>query len=933
MTNPLLRHAISNALRTYGIAGASTLALGIALPAVAQDATQDASTQKLDTITVTGSNIRRVDIETSNPVITVDRAEIQKSGKLTVGDLLQQLPTIAGMNNNPNVNNGGGTGGSFIALRGLGSNRSLVLVDGKRIINNDVNTIPTAAIERIEVLTDGASAVYGSDAIAGVVNIILRKDYQGAEIQMNYGISDHDDGARRGFSISFGQTSDKGSLVGGIDYNKTDQILAGHRKFSEAPFYFLNGGGGTPVVIPVGSTASPTGTFSGFPQFANCSYYGYGTYDPSSPTGDGMPTGFRCFRGPGDPSGPTDAYNFNTLNLITTPQERTNIFLNGSYKITDSTEAYMQVFHNTTRSTAQLAEVPLIFSNTGLTFSADNPYNPFGVDIGPGDENVQIRLKALGPRTINFHSVNDQARIGLKGSIFGSDWQYDLWGNYGHNSGVFQNVNYLNASSMAFALSGDCTMPVAGEALTPQNCLNLFDQNDPNTAYALKNFYSLNADNGTLATERQGGLDVNGSLFDLPAGTVSMAAGANYRKFYVRNYNDTVETTDPSTGKCPAGSSSLCSTPFLAGYNVKEAYAEVFVPVLKDLPFVHSLNITGGDRWSKYSTFGSTNNWKLAVEYRPIEDLLLRGTVSTVFRAPNTTESFNPVASSFDPYTRGPGEPRSTSGSQIETVFSGASVGNYPLKPENGKSFDFGVVYDPQWLPGLSVSADLWRIYLLDNILRPYGQNVVDICYANGSYGGDSNPYCALLQFSGDSIQTIKPLTYQNLGRLDVKGVDFAAVYKLPETSFGNFSVGLNATYLNEYNNSSSILGVDDHVAGTYDNQYGSFPRWRAMGSLSWQMGDFSANWQQRLIGRLKNTAGQFAFLPGHFLPTGAVVYHNVSFGYNIEPINTRIDIGIDNIGDKQPPLFYQSVVNANIDINTYDPIGRYYWGRVTVKF
>jgi outer membrane receptor protein involved in Fe transport len=210
---------------------------------------------------------------------------------------------------------------------------------------------------------------------------------------------------------------------------------------------------------------------------------------------------------------------------------------------------------------------------------------------------------------------------------------------------------------------------------------------------------------------------------------------------------------------------------------------------------------------------------------------------------------------------------------------------------------------------------------------------VVDICYASGSYGGDSNPYCALLQFSGDSIQTIKPLTYQNLGRLDVKGVDFAAVYKLPETSFGNFSVGLNATYLTEYNNSSELLGIDDHVAGTYDNQYGSFPRWRALGSLSWQMGDFSANWQQRLIGRLKNTAGQFAFLPGHFLPTGAVVYHNVSFGYNIEPINTRIDIGIDNVGDKQPPLFYQSVINANIDINTYDPIGRYYWGRVTVKF
>ncbi len=931
MANALLRCAINRALRASGTVGMSAFALGFAATASAQNA--DEGTQRLDTITVTGSNIRRVDIETSNPVITIDRSEIQKSGKLTVGDLIQQLPTIAGAANNPNVNNGGGTGGSFISLRGLGTNRSLLLVDGKRVINPDVNAIPSSAIERIEVLTDGASAVYGSDAIAGVVNIIMRKDYQGAELQVNYGISDHDDGARRGFSLTFGQNSDKGSLVGGIDYNKTDQILAGHRSFSEAPFYFLNGGGGVPVVVAAGSTASPTGTFSGFPQFANCSYYGYGTYDPSSPTGDGMPTGFRCFLGAGDPSGHTDTYNFQTLNLITTPQERSNFFVNGTYKISDSTEAYVQVFHNSTRTAGQGAEVPLIFSNTGLIFSADNPYNPFGVDIGSGDENVQIRLKALGPRVIKFQSNTDQARLGVRGNLFGTDWQYDLWTNYGHTTGLFQNMNYLNAAAMEFALSGDCTLPTPGAVMTPQNCLNLFDQNDPNTAYALQNFYSLNSDAGALAVSRQGGLDVNGTLFDLPAGSVSMAAGANYRNFYVRNYNDTVRTTDPSTGTCPAGSSSLCATPFSAAYNVKEAYTEVFVPVLRELPFIHSLNVTLGDRWSKYNTFGSTNNWKLAVEYRPIEDLLLRGTVSTVFRAPNTTESFAPVASSFDPYTRGPGEPRSTSGAQIETVFSGASVGGYPLKPENGKSFDFGVVYDPQWLPGLSISADLWRIYLLNSIVRPTGQNVVDICYASGSYGGDSNPYCALLQFQGDSIQTIRPLTYQNLGRIDAGGVDFGGVYKLPETAFGKFSVGLNATYLTKYNNSSDILGVDDHVAGTYNNQYGNFPRWRAVGNIGWQMGDFSASWTQRLIGRLKNTAGQFAFLPGGYLPVGAVVYHNVAFGYNIEAINTRIDLGVDNVGDKQPPMFYQSVTNANIDINTYDPIGRYFWGRVTVKF
>jgi len=917
----------------YALYAGTTAVVGLsAAPAFAQDD----STQKLDTITVTGSNIRRVDIETSNPVITVDRAEIQKSGKLTVGDLLQQLPTIAGNANNPNVNNGGGTGGSFISLRGLGTNRTLVLVDGKRITNGDVNAIPSAAIERIEVLTDGASAVYGSDAIAGVVNFITRKDYQGAELQLNYGISDRDDGARKGFSITFGQTSDKGSLIGGIDYNKTDQILAGHRDFSQYSLS-LNRTGTT--VRRAGSFTGPGGYFVGVPQFANCSYYGYGVADPSAPGGGGIPQGYRCYE-PASATSTGDTFNFAPVNLITTPQERVNFFLNGSYKISDSMEAYMQFFHNSTKSAAQLAPLPIQMGPSGVTITAGNPYNPFGVDIGAGSADgydFGVRLTALGPRIINFNTKTDQARIGLKGNIFDTSWQYDLWGNYGHTNYAFRNINYFNAASASRALGDNCNLPQAGVPFDTNTCLNIFNQQDPNTATLLHNFYSLNVDNGALSTERQGGLDVNGTLFDLPAGSVGLAAGANYRKFYQRQYADTVSITDPVTGTCPAGSSSLCNAPFTGGYNVKEAYVEGFVPILKDLPFVHSLNVTLGDRWSKYSTFGSTNNWKVALEYRPIEDLLLRGTVSKVFRAPNTTELFRGLTSSYDAYTFNTAlnEPRSTSNTQVQTIFTGAALAGFPIKPENGKSFDFGVVYDPQWLPGLSLSADVWRIYLANNIQRPTGQTVVDLCYSsNAAHTYDpSNLYCSYINLNAQgTITNISGLSTINLGRLDAKGVDFAGVYKLPETSFGNFTIGLNATYLNEYDNAVPANPTAS-VAGTYNQQFGSFPRWRALGNVSWQMGDFSANWQQRYIGHLKNNAGAFTGLPGGYLPIGAVVYHNVSFGYNIEPINTRVDIGVDNLGDKQPPLYYQSVQNANIDINTYDPIGRYYWGRLTVKF
>jgi outer membrane receptor protein involved in Fe transport len=926
MQHTLLRQSIRQALEagteTYRIPlralpVAAFAAFGLAaVPALAQD---DASSQQLETITVTGSNIRRVDIETSNPVITIDRAEIEKSGKLTVGDLLQQLPTIAGAANNPNVNNSGGTGGSFISLRGLGTNRTLILVDGKRVLNGDVNSIPSAAIERIEVLTSGASAVYGSDAIAGVVNFILRKDYQGAELTTSYGVSDRDDGARQGFSVTFGQTSERGSLLGGIDYNKSDMILAGHREFSRDQ---LTIDPDTGEVFAGGSPTGPGGKYF-MPIFADCAS-GAGTFDGTSPANGAIPAGYRCYL-EADENGTNDEYNFAPLNLISTPQERTSLFLNGNYKLSDTVEAYMTAFHNKTSAAAQLAELPFSLNErSGLTWTADNPYNPFGVDIGVGAPNGEffaVRLKALGPRVTRNTVVTDQGRFGLKGSLFDSAWQWDVWGNYGRSDFLAESRNFLNAAGAGVALSGDCIPYVEGEPLTTATCLNIADQNDPITAQLFKQFYSLNTDARVLQIERQAGFDINGTAMELPAGALGIAAGANYRKIDVRQTADTVTLTDPLTGGCPAGSQTLCTNPFSGGYNVKEAYIEAFVPILKDLPFVHSLNLTLGDRYSKYDTFGSTNNWKAAIEYRPIEDLLLRGTVTTVFRAPNNGELFTPLTGSADNYIPPAATGwNSSGGDQIDVFYTGAAVGGFPIKPETGKSFDFGVVYDPQWLEGLSVSADLWRIYLNDIIIRPTGQTVVDFCFADAN-----SPYCDMINFSAGVIQDISGLTIQNFGRLDTKGIDLAVSYRLPETAFGNFRVGLNASYLTEYNN--SVPGAPtSHVAGTYQSQYGNFPRWRALGTANWQMGDFSANWTQRYQGRIN-------LRDGLDLPIGAVVYHNLSFGYNIDPINTRLDIGVDNVGDKQPPLFYQATTNANIDINTYDPIGRFYWGRVTVKF
>ena len=336
MSNTLLRGAIRRGLRTVGVAGATLAGTSAALPAFAQDA-QDQPDQKLETITVTGSNIRRVDIETSNPVITIDRAAIQKSGKLTLGDLVQQLPAVTGPNTNPQVNNGGGTGFSSIGLRGLGSPRTLVLINGHRYLTGDPNAIPANMVERIEVLTDGASSVYGSDAVAGVVNFILRSDYQGAEFMVNYGISDHDDGESKGYQFTFGQSSDKGSIMAGLSYNKQDQVLSAHRGFSKNSVS-LYGTVDTPPVGNVGgSTSSPYGHVQIPDAFADlfpdCTT-GYLARNPGT-SGQNIATDYHCYVNNGPNS---DKYNYATVNLIMTPQERTGLFLNGNYKLTDNVE-------------------------------------------------------------------------------------------------------------------------------------------------------------------------------------------------------------------------------------------------------------------------------------------------------------------------------------------------------------------------------------------------------------------------------------------------------------------------------------------------------------------------------------------------------------------------------------------------------------------
>ncbi|WP_187300571.1 TonB-dependent receptor domain-containing protein, partial [Mizugakiibacter sediminis] len=392
------------------------------------------------------------------------------------------------------------------------------------------------------------------------------------------------------------------------------------------------------------------------------------------------------------------------------------------------------VFHNKTTSQFAIAPLPFDALADGVNISAQNYYNPFGVTFGPASgQNFLTRFTGLGQRVGNFTTTTDAVTAGLKGSIGETSWQWDAGVNYGHYNQFRSSQGYVYYEGLRGALGPSyfdagtgqvvCgTNPATGGTGPIAGCtpINLFDQANPVVTDQLRQ-YQVTPFYTTTVINRAAEVNANGELFNLPAGAVSLAVGADYRKEYQRNGVDFVAITTGSGGTCFI-SQEACSTPLAGGFTVKEAYAELFIPILKDLPFARALNVTLGSRYSDYSSVGNTTNSKLSVEWRPIDDLLLRGTISEVFRAPNISELFAGAAGSApsfsDPCIKQdaaslaahphacagvPANYKGTGLSQTTAVVSGAVPAGVTLKPELGKSFDWGFVYDPHWLDGFSV--------------------------------------------------------------------------------------------------------------------------------------------------------------------------------------------------------------------------------------
>ena len=921
--------------------------------AQAQQPSQDQGNTKdqpktLQTVVVTGSLIRRVDTETASPVTIIDRQNITSSGKPTLGDVLQQLPSVAGAATNPqNNSNGGGVasplteggdGASRVSLRGLGTGRTLVLIDGQRMLNPDMNLVPQNMVQRIDVLAEGASTTYGSDAVGGVVNIILRHDFDGAEVSVNSGISGHGDGQRHGLSLTMGHTGDRFNIVGGLDYNKYNAVPATRRDFSKEQLYLYGG-----AVSVIGSSSIPTGRMQIPPSLQG--YFGC----PAKPnqvtlaSGDGTSLNdYRCRTG-------DDTFNYAAYNYIQVAQQRTDGFVLGSYNLTDNITAFVDAFYNYTNSSGLDAYAP-VGTGDGLVIPASAPFNPFGVTFkappppgsppGPQTYTFQTRLTSLGTRLHPYTTSTGQLIAGLRGAIGQSSWNWNMTLDYGHTARTQLDENEIDIPALQAAIDSG---------------VNIFDQANNGAAFRA---FGVDADVAYHKSEilRQISAGANGNLFSLPAGDVQLAVGALYRKQSMNYTVDPRTVLDPVTATCQILQEG-CGSPGSGNDNVKEAFAETLVPLLKEVPGAYSLNLDLGVRYSDYDSAGSTTNAKVAIEWRPIQDLLVRGTISQVFRAPNLDQLYDGrslvqpglndpciglTAAELAQHTNAcQYVPVNWSGNdvqQVNTYYSGANVVGGNLKPEHGKSVDFGLVYNPSWAQGLNTSLDFWHIYLYDTLVPISGVTVVNACFDN-----NASPFCSFIHRYDTTTTTPGQVFYidapvTNLGTLSTSGIDFTANYKLPHFDLGSvnpgdFKLGLATSYIATFNNNATPGAAGstvDKLAGTWNAQFGNISRWRGAVTLGWNRGDWDAQWRTRYISGV--TALNADALTNASLQVASVVYSDVQFGVAVPGIHTRFDVGVDNVFDRRPPLIYQNG-QVNTDTATYDAMGRYYWARATLKF
>lgn len=993
-TSNLVQQAVKKAL----FLGAATAS--VTYPA-AQAVAQSQPSADMKEVIVTGSRIRRVEEETANPVFVIDQQAIANTGVATAGELVARIPAIAGAATNTQVNNGGGYGEATIELRGLDAKRTLILVDGRRLglvgftaDATDVNQIPLNMIERVEVLKEGAGAIYGSDAVGGVVNFITRKNVEGLELKADYGRSGKSDGEHYSVSATFGTSTDKMSFIVGGSYTKQEAVSSGDREFSKFALYLY---GSSTGVTQGGSSRVPTGrVFLPGNTRETTTNAGLGaptarTYDCLSPaqeaalvaanaasatplspaallaaqqisvtrTGAGTAVGdYRCY------VGANDAYNYQPLNLIMTPSEHVSAFTKLNYQITDNIEAYATFITNRTHSGYQIAPLPFDAQVDDVVLSRNSIYNPFGIDFGgltTGNPNFLLRLSAVGNRSQDAVSDSKVLNGGVRGSLFNTGWNWNLNMTTSRLDQLGTISGYILKNSLVAALGPSFTDASGAHCGTPgaviSGCtpVNFFNPTAAGQAAAINSISSGYNQNNTYRYE-SAAFEVDGRLGELPAGDLMASFGVEYNSQEGRYIADSIVQAQPPLYLQCQLANEACTGNSIGHYNSKQLYVEFYIPLLKDMPGAQTLALDIGGRYSDYSLFGNTSKGDFKLEWRPIGDLLVRGTYSQIFRVPtivdlyaspaNTSVTFNDPCTNLTQamVNANPnlalacqGVPRTGTFKQPNGQITGLDTANPNLAPETGNVTTFGVVYEPQFLSGLSLEVDFWDVTVKGLITTLDSNFSIDQCVKTGS-----PQFCNLVTRFTTGANSGQILVFNNptinLGELNTNGIDFSVRYALKDTPAGSFNFTIDLTRINSYENKPAANTDPIEIAGTYDRQFGNYAKWRGLAGVGWSMGELdallSARYIHSLVLKEPSVTGFDAngnVYPDLELPS--VTYLDFTIGYNL-PTNTRIQLGGQNLTDKQPPILYQNnVTNSNTDVETYDLVGRRWWLSVSQKF
>ena len=941
------KQRLSHAIKLAVSVNAGLLATTVATPAFAAE-----DEARMEEIVVTGSRIPRRDLSGPSPISVYDRTNIEQSGATSIGQMLREIPAVAGAAQSTSVNNGG-TGSQNISLRGIGSQRTLVLINGRRAPDSsggndglvDLNTIPVSMVERVEVLKDGASAIYGSDAIAGVVNIIYRTDFEGIEFSAQTGESSESDGNKTEYSLTVGRNFDNGAnFVVNFTRVEEDETLAGNRDWARQAKFLLAG-----EWVDGGSSAPPWGQYDG--QTLGPDY-----------NGDGM-GGLRAF------SFATDSYNYAPINFQRQPTERwlTNANANmpvellSNVGIFETTEAFAELSYVDRESAYALAEQPLApraFYGFTAPYSADNAYNPLGVDIS----DWRRRLVEDGPRT-GFDEIQTFRGVGgFKGELTNGI----IWEAYYNYAEVDYSNNYgplFNLHKVANAV-GPTVTDDDGTLRCDTSTDGVFDDNDDAACVPLNTFgqnsitpdmvdyISFRQNELNKVTQKIWGLNLTkADLFELPGGDVGLSVGYVYRKETGQFIPDALVAELAETGAVTGTPSDTTD----GGYTVDEFYVETRLPVLDNL------EVDLGWRYSDYDTFGNTDNWKAGVQWRPIDDLLVRGSAATSFRAPNIEESFGGAGISFpavsDPCANNPTQNCIADGvpaagfTQVATQVRTLIGGSTDAQPEEADTFTLGLVYQPSFWNGVAFAIDYYDIEIEDPITTVGASVILGQCAETGEY-------CQLVSRFGPGRNEGAPLLVDNritnAGALETSGIDLLVEWRDIETDFGTFGVRWEGSMLTEYDKTLADGTVVPHDGFFRDDQDGHFAEWKWTLSTTYERGPWTVQLDYRFIDEVtefgedligscvdgngaESTPGVNVGLTcvtagssyadtdlGNFVRTmDDASYVDLYASYDFEKV--KLFVGIDNATDEEPPLSVDGF-NDNTDVRTFDTIGRYYY-------